>query len=179
MRHSRTLLRLALASAAMIAAAAAQAQTSDAAVKAAFLPRFARYVTWPPAALPKSGDPFVLCTIGDDPFGQLLDQAARTQTIDGHNIVIRRLSSAEGADRCNIAFVEGSQSVPVGQMLAAIGSKPVLTVTDGSNGGQRGIIHFAVVNGRVRFFIDEGGAARRGMTISSRLLALALGVRQR
>jgi hypothetical protein len=179
MRTAPTLLRLALATAVTLAGAAAQAETSDAAVKAAFLPRFARYVTWPPAALPKGSDPFVLCTIGDDPFGQLLDQAARTQTIDGHNIVVRRLSSADGADRCNIAFVEGSRSVPVGQMLAAIGSKPVLTVTDGSNGGPRGIIHFAVVNGRVRFFIDEGGAARRGMTISSRLLALALGVRQR
>ena len=180
MASARRLLRLVLATAVMFApAAVAHAQTSDAAVKAAFLPRFARYVTWPPAAMPKGGDPFVLCTIGDDPFGQLLDEAARTQSVDGHGIMVRRLTSADGADRCNIAFVDGSRAQPVGQLLAAIGSKPVLTVTDGSNGGQRGIIQFAVVSGRVRFFIDEGAAARRGMTISSRLLALALGVRQR
>ena len=111
MRTARTLLRLALATAVTLAPARQRTRRpSDAAVKAAFLPRFARYVTWPPAALPKGSDPFVLCTIGDDPFGQLLDEAARTQTIDGHSIVVRRLSSADGADRCNIAFVEGSRS---------------------------------------------------------------------
>jgi uncharacterized protein DUF4154 len=76
-------------------------------------------------------------------------------------------------------MVEGSRTQPAGQMLAALAHKPVLTVTDASNGGSRGIIHFTVVGGRVRFFIDQASAAERGMTISSRLLALALGVRQR
>jgi YfiR/HmsC-like len=41
------------------------------------------------------------------------------------------------------------------------------------------MIHFTVAGGRVRFFIDEAAAAERGLSISSRLLALALGVRQR
>jgi hypothetical protein len=54
----------------------------------------------------------------------------------------------------------------------------VLTGTDGANGGQRGIIHFTVSGGRVRFFIDQAAASRRGMQISSRLLALAVGVKQ-
>ena len=58
------------------------------------------------------------------------------------------------------------------------GRKPVLTVTDASSGGQRGLIHFTNANGRVRFFIDQAGARQRGLMISSRLLALAVGVRQ-
>jgi hypothetical protein len=41
------------------------------------------------------------------------------------------------------------------------------------------MIHFSMVSGRVRFFIDDAGAAERGLSISSRLLALAIGVRQR
>ena len=41
------------------------------------------------------------------------------------------------------------------------------------------MIHFTISGGRVRFFIDEAAAAQRGLVISSRLLALALGVRQR
>ena len=41
------------------------------------------------------------------------------------------------------------------------------------------MIHFAIVAGRVRFFIDEAEAAGRGLSISSRLLALAVGVRER
>jgi hypothetical protein len=41
------------------------------------------------------------------------------------------------------------------------------------------MIHFVVAQGRVRFHIDEAAAVRSGLTINSRLLALALSVRQR
>ena len=164
---------------ALVAPSAAQAQTSDTAVKAAFLPRFARYINWPPAQRPGAGQPFVLCVIGGDSFGALLDKAAAGQTADGHRIIVRRMASAASATGCHIAFVSGTRTQPTGQMLAAIGKKPVLTVTDASGGGQRGIIHFSIVRERVRFFIDEAQAAERGLTVSSRLLALAVGVNQR
>jgi hypothetical protein len=178
MRRGLSLVLALIAAAAAFVPSSALAQASETAVKAAFLPRFARYVTWPAAAVPKSDDPFVLCVIGDDPFGGALDQAARSQSIDGKRIIVRRLGTAAGADGCQVAFVGGSPSQPVGQLLAAIGRKPVLTVTDARDGGQRGLIHFSIVGGRVRFFIDQAGAERRGLTISSRLLALAVGVRQ-
>jgi hypothetical protein len=155
------------------------AQVTETAVKAAFLPRFARYVTWPPAAAPKGAAPFAVCVIGSDPFGGMLDDAVRSQSIDGRRMVVKRLDTASGADGCQIAFVEGTRSLPTGQLLAGLGGKPILTVTDAASGGQRGMIHFAVVGGRVRFFIDESVAAQRGLSISSRLLALAIGVKQR
>ena len=170
---------LAFGAALCLAAAPVRAQPTDLQVKAAFLPRFTRYVTWPPAATPKPGEPYVLCIIGADPFGPTLDQAVRSQLIDGRRIVVRRLDTVDGAERCHIAFVDGSKTKPVGQMLAAVSARPVLTVTDQAAGGARGIIHFAIVSGRVRFFIDDAAAAKRGMSISSRLLALAVGVRQR
>jgi hypothetical protein len=151
------------------------AEPTDTAVKAAFLPRFARYVTWPTTATPNGTEPIVLCVIGGDPFGAMLDDAARSQLVDGRRIVIRRLDSAAGADNCQIAYVGGGRQ---GAILASIGRKPVLTVTDGANGGERGIIHFVLVGGRVRFFIDQSAAKQRGLSISSRLLALAAGVRQ-
>jgi hypothetical protein len=152
---------------------------SETSVKAAFVPRFARYVTWPPAERPGSSAPVVLCIVGRDPFGLLLDQAARSQGVDGHPIIVRRLASAAGARGCHLAFVGGSPQQPAGQMLAALGGQPILTITDARRGPQRGIIHFALVSGRVRFFIDEAAAAKRGLSISSRLLGLAVGVRAR
>lgn len=158
-----------------ILSSSAGAQPTDTAIKAQFLPRFARYVTWPAQAMPKGSDPFVLCIIGDDPFGGQLDEAARSQLIDGRRIVVRRLDSAAGADACQIAFVGSGHALSV---LSAMGRKPVLTVTDASEGEQRGIIHFVVAGGRVRFFIDQAAASQRGLSISSRLLALALGVKQ-
>jgi hypothetical protein len=160
-------------------AAISAAAPTELSVKAAFLPRFARYVTWPPAARPGLGAPVVLCVIGRDPFGPLLEQSARSQGVDGHLIAVRRLSSAASARGCHLAFVGGSVQQPTGQALAALGNQPILTVTDARSGPQRGIIHFALASGRVRFFIDEAAAAQRGIAISSRLLGLAIAVRAR
>ncbi len=160
--------------AALVAVSPLAAEPTDIAVKAAFLPRFARYVTWPAAAMPRGSDPFVLCIIGADPFGGMIDEAARSQLVDGRKIEVKRMDSAAGVDGCQIAFVSAGRA----QSMAAIGRRPVLTVTDSASGGERGIINFTLVGGHVRFFIDQSDAAQRGLTISSRLLALAVGVRQ-
>jgi len=171
--------RLLLALALLFGAAPARAQPSEDAVKAAFLPRFARYVAWPPPALPAPGAPFQLCLIGRDPFGRLLDQAAASELIDGHGVAVRRLTSIGQAGACHLVFVQGAAGTDTARLLLALRDRPVLTVTDARAGPQRGMIHFTIVGGRVRFFIDEAAAAERGLTISSRLLALAAGVRQR
>jgi hypothetical protein len=156
--------------------AAAPSETN---VKAAFLPRFARYVSWPAGARPGVGAPVILCIIGRDPFGPMLEQAVREQGVDGHAILVRRLARVSAARGCHLAYMAGGPDQPTGQMLAALGRSPVLTITDARHGPQRGIIHFALVGGRVRFFIDEAAAAQRGMSISSRLLGLAVAVRAR
>jgi hypothetical protein len=173
LRAARLLLALALT----LAAGAARAQPSENAVKAAFLPRFARYVTWP--APPPAGAPFQLCVVGRDPFGPLLDQAASTELIDGHNVAVRRIPSADRAAGCQLAFVEGTSPPDTTRLLLALRSQAILTITDARAGPQRGMIHFTIVGGRVRFFIDDAEAAGRGLSISSRLLALAAGVRPR
>lgn len=178
MRFPRILRRIMTGVILAAFSAAAIAQPTETDVKAAFLPRFARYVTWPASAAPSGSDPFVLCVIGSDPFGDGLDSAVRSQSVDGRRIVVRRLGSASSAGGCQIAYV-GAGGESVAQILAALRGKPVLTVTDARNGGARGMIHFSVVDGRVRFSIDEADASRRGLSISSRLLALALSVKQR
>ena len=160
-------------------AAPARAQPTEAAVKAAFLPRFARYVAWPAAAAPGAGAPFQLCVIGRDPFGRVLDLAAARELIDGHPVAVRRVAAAERAEGCHLAFVQGAAAQETSRMLLALRGQPVLTVTDSRGGAARGMIHFTIVDGRVRFFIDDAAAAQRGLSISSRLLALAAGVRQR
>ena len=174
MRHRAAILALALATA-LPAPSGASAQVSETAVKAAFIPKFARYVSWPASAAAANG-PLVICIIGEDPFGRSLDQAAASQSVDGRPFVVKRFAAPAGASGCAIAFVDTNRT---GEALASLGRQPVLTVTDARNSGDRGVIHFAVVGGRVRFFIDNAQAQARGLTISSRLLALAIGVNQK
>jgi hypothetical protein len=172
---ARALLLLSL----LCSGASLHAQPTEDAVKAAFLPRFARYVTWPSPASPRAGAPFQLCVIGRDPFGPLLDRTASTELIDGHAVTIRRMAGPERATGCQLAFVRGSSPQDTTRILLALRNQAILTITDSHAGPQRGMIHFTIVSGRVRFFIDDAEAAGRGLSISSRLLALAAGVRGR
>lgn len=174
--------RLHLLAAALLAAgltaAEAPAQTSAETVEADFLPKFPRYVQWPAASRPGEGQPYQLCVIGEDPFGPMLDRAAADERIAGRGVAVRRLAAEESPAGCHFAFVRGTDAEATGRLLAALRDHAILTITD-RPGGARGMIHFVVADGRVRFLIDDAAAAERGLSISSRLLALALGVRQR
>ncbi|MEZ0241765.1 MAG: YfiR family protein [Sphingomonas sp.] len=181
MQPSRLLRALgsALATALIFAAGPAFAQASEQAVKAAFIPKFMRYIGFPPAAQPAAGQPYYLCVIGRDPFGPLIDRAAASEVIDGHPVAVRRFPNidSEAVAGCHIAFVAGTSDASTAQMVEGLKRHPVLTVTDARSGRRKGMIHFAVVDGRVRFSIDQGSATGRGLTISSRLLALAVEVK--
>ncbi len=162
-------------------AAQAQTQASEEQVKAAFLPKFARYIQMPAAAQPPAGQPYYLCLIGRDPFGGLIDRAAGSESIDGHSVAVRRFANADApaVAGCHLAYVAGAGDAQTAQMLGAMRRQATLTITDSRWGGSRGMIHFAVIGGRVRFYIDEATASERGIVISSRLLALAVAVKQR
>ncbi len=161
------------------AASPAHPQASEAAVKATFLPKFARYVDWPAGARPGPGQSYRLCIIGQDPFGQLIDRAAAREIVNGRPVTVHRVTTTRFTQGCHLALVSGTAAQSTSEILAALRNRPVLTVTDAREGPQRGMIHFTIADGRVRFYIDEAAAARHGLSISSRLLALAIGVRQR
>lgn len=155
----------------------ALAQSLETSVKANYLARFAAFVQWPAGSVPASGSPLVICVVGDDPFGRQLDQALTGQSVNGHRITARRLARLEAASGCHIAYLAGSSAQTVAAGLAAAG-RGVLTVTDEARGPERGAVHFVLFQTRVRFHVDTGQASRRGLTISSRLLSLALSVRE-
>lgn len=159
-----------------LSATPASGQVSEQAVKAAFLPKIARYVSWPAGATPPAGAPFQLCVAGGDPFGRLLDEAVAGQTIEQRPIAVRRLAGGERLGNCQILFVRGGSTA---QLLAGVRGQSVLTVTDSRDTPVRGMVHFALKGGRVSFHIDEAQAAAANLSISSRLLAIALTVKSR
>jgi len=90
--------------------------------------------------------------------------------------VVRRIDALSADGGCQIAYVGGSPSQPAAAALKAVAQAPVLTVTDEeSRGGGKGIVQLFWTSGRVRFTIDADMAARAGLRISSRLMALGAG----
>jgi hypothetical protein len=148
-------------------------------VKATFLPKFLAYIAWPSAVSSAGSETIQLCVIGRDPFGNRLDEAVAGQRVDQHPIAVRRIETAQAAAGCRLAFVGGSASQPAAETLKELQGTPVLTVTDSRLGPSRGMVHFDLKDGRVRFHIDDASAASSDLSISSRLLSLALTVKPR
>lgn len=156
--------------AACAAAARAEAPSAGAsleyAVKANFLVRFVPFVTWPATAFVAANAPFVICIVGEDPFGSAIDEAARGRTIGPRAIVVRRTASVDAG--CHLLYARKPAVLVPAPVAAA------LTVCDNRCEGARAMIRFAVRNGRVRFVIDPVAVQAGGLTISSKLLGLAL-----
>jgi len=170
---------IALSLAVLAGGAPARADSLEYPVKAAFLYKFAPFVEWPATAWGSATSPLTLCVVGDDPFGVLLDRTIQGQHLGAHPIVVHRLDRLAADSGCGIAYVGGSKTQSVAEALDAVQGTPVLTVTDEAEGPAHGIIHFVVRANRVRFVIDDAAAAKNGMTISSKLMRLALSVHLR
>lgn len=179
-RRTLGLLLRAAASGLLLSAAGARAATPDGsvefAIKAAYLYKFGEFIEWPSAAFESDASPAVVCIVGEDPFGATLDKAVAGQKIANRTIAVKRLKVAESHSGCQVMYVAGKDAGVLEKAIAAVRGEGVLTITDGA-AGPAGIINFVIANNRVRFEIDDGAAANNGLTISSKLLALASSVK--
>lgn len=154
---------------------AAENGSLEYAVKAAYLYKFGNFVEWPASAFENSSSAVNLCVAGDDPFGDTLDKAVEGQHIGDRLIRVRRLKTVTRDSGCQILYVGGSDSERVAQMLNAVRGTSVLTVTDAADTSpSQSVIGFVIKDDHVRFNIDAHAAAINGLTISSKLLGLAL-----
>jgi YfiR/HmsC-like len=143
-------------------------------VKAAFLYNFAKFVEWPPDALPNEHSPIVIGILGEDPFGRVLDQAVLGKNINGHELQIARAKSLEELKGCQIIFISSSERKRLLEILATLRGADVLTVGEAEGfAPSGGIIQLVLRDNRVRLMVNVEAAERARLKISSKLLALA------
>lgn len=171
--HRGGVLSVALALWLPAAAAAVPLAVSEYAVKAAFLYKFAKFVSWPEAVL-SAEDSFRLCVYGEDPFGADLDRIVAGKRVGGHPIEVRRLGETGEAAACHVLFLSPAAERRHRRVIAELAAKPVLTVGDVEGFAERGgIIGLRVEGGRIRIEINPEAAARAGLHIDAELLGLA------
>ncbi len=142
-------------------------------VKAVFLYNFTKYVEWPPETFRASGEPLVVCVLGTDPFGSLLDDTVRGETVRDQKLVVRRLTRVEEAAGCALLFVSASEERDMGRTLKSVQGASILTVSEIDGFAERGgIINLRMEQNKVRFEINLEAAERSGLKISSQLLKL-------
>jgi hypothetical protein len=155
--------------------ARAQQDLEDA-VKATFLYRFGSFADWPTGTFADASSPLVICVAGNSAFAQLVATSATDQRIGGRAVTVRNVNVVAPQSGCHILYIGYESAQATRDALQATTGDPILTVTDDRLNNVRGAIHFVLSDGRVRFRIDRRVAERNGVTLSSRLLNIALSV---
>jgi hypothetical protein len=141
-------------------------------VKAAILFNLAKFVEWPKEAFANASAPLVLCVLGADPFGSLLDHTLKGRLIEGRSLVAMRIT--EVTPGCHMLFVSATERKHLPVIADQLGGKSVLTVgEDDAFTEEGGMISLALDGERVRFGINSRMAERAGLKVSARLLSLA------
>ncbi len=145
-------------------------------IKAAFLFNFIKFIDWPPEVLIDKNQPFSVCVLGENPFGDFISDL-EAQSTHGKKLRIEFLQSYERPNdirQFHILFISASMEEQTAAILNDLDGYPALTVGDHAtfalNGG---IINFLIHNKKVRFEINLAAAKRTRLKISSKLLRLA------
>jgi hypothetical protein len=139
-------------------------------VKAAYLYNFVKFVQWPDAA---GAGPLIICLAGRNPFGTVLAETIRDETVADRTLTSRVILEPEPG--CHVLFIpEGAPAT----YLRVARDTPTLTVGETDDFlDQGGVINFVKEGRNVRFAISNGAAEHAGLQVSSRLLRLAVNAR--
>jgi hypothetical protein len=114
-------------------------------------------VTWPDGAYARA----------DSPFG----------SVAGHPIEVRRIAPGDAVPPSQVVFVAGADLARAREVMRGA-PRYALLVTEAADALEHGsVINFVIEQARVRFDISLESAEKRGIRLSSRLLAVARAVR--
>ena len=145
-------------------------------VEAAYLYQFGRYVEWP-STRRSNNDPFNICVLGADPFGNTLDEIVRGKVIADQQVAIKRILGPSESQNCRILFVSPSEESRLPAILKALEGTDIVTVGRGAQFTRRGgMIAFTSEERKVRFIVNLAAADAAKVRLSSQLLRVAVSV---
>jgi hypothetical protein len=152
-------------------AASQEPHHGEAAVKAAFLYNFTKFIDWPDSAFSSSDARFVVCAAASETFRRELEQTFESERVAGRRVAVESPQD-RGIRHCHVIYFAAGQDA--GARLASVRDAPILTVGEGRAFLQQGgHIAFRLHQNRVRFEISKRAADRAGLLVSSKLLRLA------
>jgi hypothetical protein len=173
-----TQLALALA-VALVFQVAAQGQADEYHVKAAFLFNFAKFVEWPAQTFKTPADPIVICILGENPFGNALEETIKGKIVGGRTFSVRAISDTQRPWSCQILFVNSSERKQFRSAIGRIKGAGVLSVGEAEGfTADGGVINLKVEHGNIRLEINVTAAEYTDIHISAKLLSLAEVVRK-
>lgn len=138
----------------------------------AMLFNFMKYIQWPNEA---DGGEFVLGVLGEDDVFNTLKTRYDGKPKGSKKYVVKKLANAAEAATCQVVYLGKFKNKEFEAIKAATSGKPVLTITDSNNLGQKGsCINFKVIDGKLKFELNNASVSSASLKVSSQLSSLAI-----
>ncbi len=156
----------------MLICISAYSQYDEFVVKAVYLEKFTRFITWPERSDFNNQDSvFTISVIGKTPITQKLNEIYTNYLIKNKKVVILELENMDSIPETDLLFIGNVKAKELDQILASIAGRPVLTLSDSPGFGRKGvIINFLYTDDKISFEINKEVADQSGLTISYLLL---------
>lgn len=144
------------------------------ALKAVFLYNFCRFIEWPERAFSSADEPMVIGVVGDNPFGRLIEDTVKGETLRGRRIRVEYYRRPSDIDRCHVLFASASEMNRADEIIAAVDGKSVVTVGETEAFlDLGGMIALTADQNRVRLRIAPARLRAENLAASSKLLRVA------
>jgi len=155
-----------------IVCAQAQTEAEELNLKAAFIYNFTRFIEWDDDIFPNE---FVIGIIGSSKIDEPLEEIAQSHKAGNKEIKIKRYSSLEEVEKCNILFISKTAKISLSDVLAKGDLKKTLVIGEKENYAQWGAgINFVIVDKKLKFEVNKKSLSDAGLKVSSQLLKLAI-----
>jgi hypothetical protein len=143
-------------------------------VKAAFLINFPKYVEWPAEAFAATNSPIVIAAMGETKVAAEIEKIITGRTVNGREIVLKRLASHEEPGVCHILFISAAEQQHSPNLCTQLKDISVLTVGESDDFLDRGgIINLARRDQKIAVQVNLTAADKARIKISSKLLGVA------
>lgn len=148
-------------------------------VKAAMVYKFLGYSTWPDNRFNDKQSPFRIWVIGSDEIKNELSTIVAQRVIDGRSIEIHSAKIVEQVGDAHLVFVSQKEESLLRTLRVHAKNKSFLIVTENEAGLVDGsTINLRPVGKRIGFDVSLVSARENGILLSSRLLVIAVSVKE-
>lgn len=137
------------------------------ALKAAFIYHFTQYIEWPN----NDNYKFNIKVLGPSPLVVQLLVVAENKTVNNKPISIVQIDDLNELGSCQILYIPKNSGYTLESVLAAIGNRNILVITEQEGYCAKGAhINMLVVGNKLRFEVNLKSATNSGLKVSSELL---------
>lgn len=149
----------------------AYAADQEMVIKAVMIRKFVEFIKWPAEVSPANKMQVNVCVYGTTGMSDMDAVFSKTSSASPIKYTLKNISQLSGvAGQCHVVFLASSKA----SNLSALASQPVLSISDGNNFAENGgMIGFQLIDGKIRYNINNAAFDRAGLKVDAQLLEIA------